>query len=98
SEAREDLEGGKIYVNADNRHLTRLLQGGGYQERGIARMRNSFVLYVAFYTWAQHRAMKRRDVGVEGKEFEDYQAAELDRLAQTVIHSIAASARLEDEG
>ena len=32
-----------------------------------------------------------------GKDFEDYQAAELDRLAQTVIHSIAAGSRLEDE-
>jgi len=97
SEAREDLEGGKIYVNADNRHLARLLRGGGYQERGVARMRNNFVLYVAFYTWARHVAMRGRDVGVEGKDFEDYQAAELDRLAQTVIYSIAAGARLDDE-
>jgi hypothetical protein len=97
SEAREDREGGKICVNADNRHLTRLLRGGGYQDRGVARMRNNFVLYVAFYTWARHVAMKGRDVGVEGKEFEDYQAAELDRLAQTVIYSIAAGARLDDE-
>jgi len=97
SEAREDLEGGKIYVNADNRHLTRLLRGGGYQERGVARMRNNFVLYVAFYAWARHVGMRGRDVGLEGKDFEDYQAAELDRVAQTVIHSIAAGARLEDE-
>lgn len=97
SEAREDLEGGKIYVNADNRHLARLLRGGGYQEQGMTRMRNNFVLYVAFYTWARHVAMRGRDVGVEGKDFEDYQTAELDRLAQTVIHSIAAGARLEDQ-
>jgi hypothetical protein len=97
SEAREDLEGGKIYVNADNRHLARLLRGGGYQERGVARMRNNFVLYVAFYSWARHVGMRGRDIGLEGKDFEEYQAAELDRVAQTVIHSIAAGARLEDE-
>lgn len=77
SEAREDLEGGKIYVNADNRHLARLLRGGGYQERGVARMRNNFVLYVAFYAWARHVGMRGRDIGLEGKDFEDYQAAEL---------------------
>lgn len=98
AEAREDQDGGKIYVNADNRHLARLLRGGGYQEKGITRMRNNFVLYVAFYTWARHAGMRGRDVGLEGKDFEDYQGAELDRLAQTVIHSIAAGSRLEDEG
>jgi hypothetical protein len=97
AEAREDQEGGKIYVNADNRHLARLLRSGGYQEKGIARMRNSFVLYVAFYTWARHAGTRGRDVGLEGKDFEEYQAAELDRTAQTVIYSIAAGARLEDE-
>lgn len=35
AEAREDQEGGKIYVNADNRHLARLLRVGGYQEKGL---------------------------------------------------------------
>ncbi len=52
AEAREDKEGGKIYVNANNRHLERLLRSGGYQEKGITRMRNNFVLYAAFYSWA----------------------------------------------
>jgi hypothetical protein len=97
AEAREDLEGGKIYVNADNQHLTRLLRGGGYQDKGLTRMRNNFVLYVAFYTWARHAALRGRDVGVEGKEFEEYRKGELDRVAQTVIHSIAAGSRLDDE-
>jgi hypothetical protein len=60
-------------------------------------MRNNFVLYVAFYSWARHVGMRGRDIGLEGKDFEEYQAAELDRVAQTVIHSIAAGARLEDE-
>jgi len=97
AEVREDKGGGKIYVNADNRHLERLLRGGGYQEKGITRMRNNFVLYVAFYAWARHSETKGQDGTLHGKEFEDYQAAELDRMAQTVIHSIAASARLADE-
>lgn len=98
AEAREDKEGGKVYVNVDNRHLVRLLRGGGYQERGITRMRNNFVLYVAFYAWARHSETKGQEGALQGKEFEDYQAAELDRVAQTVIHSIAAGARLADEG
>jgi len=97
AEAREDHEGGKIYVNADNRHLERLLRGGGYQEKGVTRMRNNFVLYVAFYAWARHSEMRGREVGLSGKDFEDYQSAELDRVAQTVIHSIASGARLADE-
>jgi hypothetical protein len=97
AEAREDKDGGKIYVNADNRHLERLLRGGGYQEKGITRMRNNFVLYVAFYAWARHSETKGQDGTLHGKEFEDYQASELDRMAQTVIHSIAAGARLADE-
>lgn len=93
----EDVEGGKIYVNADNHHLARLLRVGGYQEKGIARMRNNFILYVAFYAWAQHVSLRGKEVGLEGEAFENYQAAELDRAAQTVIHSIAAGARLADE-
>jgi hypothetical protein len=97
AEAREDQQGGKIYVNADNQHLHHLLRVGGYQEKGIVRMRNNFVLYVAFYTWVRHWEMKGRDIGLQGKDFEDYQAAELDRVAQTVIHSIAAGARLAEE-
>jgi hypothetical protein len=97
AEVREDKEGGKIYVNADNRHLERLLRAGGYQEKGITRMRNNFVLYVAFYAWARHSEMKGQDSALQGKEFEDYQAAELDRVAQTVIYSIAAGSRLADE-
>jgi hypothetical protein len=97
SDVREDKDGAKIYVNADNRHLGRLLRGGGYQEKGVTRMRNNFVLYVAFYAWALHSATRGQELILQGKEFEDYQAAELDRVAQTVIHSIAAGARLADE-
>ena len=84
-------------MNADNQHLDRLLRTGGYQDKGMARMRNSFVLYVAFYAWTRHWEMKGQDIGLHGKDFEDYQIAELDRVAQTVIHSIAAGSRLAEE-
>jgi hypothetical protein len=97
AEAREDQDGGKIYVNAENRHLTALLRSGGYQDRGVARMRNNFVLYVAYFTWLRHVEVKGKDLGVSGQDFEAYQSGELDRLAQTVIQSIAAGARIADE-
>lgn len=97
AEAREDQDGGKIYVNADNRHIIKLLRSGGYQEKGLTRMRNSYVLYVAYYAWLRHIEMRGRDVGLEGKDFEEYHAAEMDRVAQTVIQSIAAGSRLADE-
>lgn len=97
ADAREDQGGGKIFVNADNQHIVKLLRAGGYQERGLTRMRNNYVLYVAYYTWLRHTQMKGKDLGVTGKAFEDYQAAELDRAAQTVIQSIAAGSRLADE-
>jgi hypothetical protein len=97
ADAREDKDGGKIFVNADNRHIVKLLRTGGYQEKGLARMRNNFVLYVAYYAWLRHTEMKGRDVGLHGKDFEEYQGEELDRVAQTVIQSIAAGSRLADE-
>jgi len=97
SEVNEDEKGTKIFVNMDNRHLVRLLQGGGYQETGVKRMQNAFLLYVAFYSWARHSALLGKDIGLEGKPFEEYQSAELDRVAQTVVQSISAAGRLEEE-
>jgi hypothetical protein len=97
AEAREDQDGGKIYVNADNQHIAKLLRAGGYQEKGLTRMRNNYVLYVAYYAWLRHVQMKGKDVGIHGRDFEEYHAAELDRVAQTVIQSIAAGSRLADE-
>lgn len=97
AQVNDDIDGAKIYVNMDNRHLVRLLQAGGYQESGVARMKNNFLLYVAFYAWAQHDFTKSSDLGLEGKALEDYVAGELDRAAQTVVHSISAGARLADE-
>lgn len=97
AEVNDDPDGAKIYVNMDNRHIARLLRAGGYQESGVARMKNNFLLYVAFYAWAQHDFAKSRTLGIEGKDLEDYVAGELDRAAQTVVHSISAGARLADE-
>jgi hypothetical protein len=97
AEVKEDGREIKIYVNMDNKHITKLLHGGGYQERGIARMRNNFLLYTAFYSWLQHVSSKGRAVPENVDEFDDYQDAELDRVAQTVVHSISAASRFEDE-
>ena len=87
----------KIYVNMDNRHIHKLLQQGGYQETGVKRMRTNYLLYVAFYAWAQYLSTARKDTNLSGKDFEDYRARELDRAAQTVVHAISAAGRLEDE-
>jgi hypothetical protein len=97
AEVREDSEGGKIYVNVDNQHIARLLERGGYQEQGIARMRNNFLLYTAFFAWAQFLSTKGKDVGLEGEAFEKYLSNEQDRAAQTVVHAISSSSRLADE-
>lgn len=93
---REEPGETNIHVNMDNRHLRRLLDGGGYKEAGHTRMSNSYLLYVAFYAWLQHRAGVDGSPGLEGELFEKYLQEELDRAAQTVIYSISAEGRLED--
>ena len=50
-----------------------------------------------FYAWAQHQGELQTPTNLDGKEFEDYQARELDRVAQTVVHSISSASRTEDE-
>jgi hypothetical protein len=95
AEVREDQEGTKIYVNMDNRHIIRLLHGGGYQEVGVKRMKNSYLLYVAFYSWIQHIAEKSTTIDTEN--FEEYKEKEMDRVAQLVVHSISAAGRLDGD-
>lgn len=90
----KDIE---IFVNIDNKHLVRLLETGGYQEVGITRMRNNFLLYVAFYAWAKHSAEQGKENALSGKDFEEYERAELDRAAQTVCHAISSVSRMEEE-
>ena len=97
AEVREDHAGTKIYVNMDNRHIVRLLNSTDYQETGVKRMRANFLLYVAFYAWAQERALKRDNAGLEGERLDAYVVGELDRVAQTIVHSISSIGRLSEE-
>src|SRR5262249_10062690 len=95
AEVREDQEGTKIYVNMDNRHITRLLHSGGYQEVGVKRMKKSYVPSVCFFFWVQKH--RRNRITIEDKEFEEYKENEMDRAAQLVVHSISAAGRLEGD-
>jgi hypothetical protein len=49
----------KIFVNVDNVHLDALLKGGGYQETGLSRMKDNFVLYVAFFAWNRESTLQQ---------------------------------------
>ncbi|HEX2253664.1 MAG TPA: hypothetical protein VHQ65_10390 [Thermoanaerobaculia bacterium] len=94
AEVRQDSSGARILVNMDNRHLRRLLEAGGYKEVGHRRMENSFLMYVAFFAWLRHS--RPGTIELAGQAFEEYTETELDRAAQTVVHSISAAGRLED--
>jgi glutaminase len=95
ADVRADKENTKIYVNVDNRHISRLLHSGGYQETGVKRMKNSYLLYVAFYSWMQHLA--KTGSALDDKEFDEYKERELDRASQLVVHTISAAGRLDDD-
>lgn len=96
AEVREGCDQSEILVNMDNRHLRRLLDAAGYKEAGYRRVSNAYLLYVAFYAWLQHRGLQGDGLGLEGEAFENYRQTELDRAAQTVIHSISSEGRLEE--
>lgn len=85
----------EIYVNIDNIHLRKLLSGAGYQQVGLKRMQNSFVLYVGFYAYARHLSVKGMKAGMPADVQDEYEQRELDRLAQTVIHAISSAGRLD---
>jgi hypothetical protein len=87
----------QIYVNMDQSHIHKLLHSGGYQQAGIQRMKNNYLLYAGFYAYVQHLALQAKDLGLDGEDFERYQKAELDRMAQTVVYAISAAGRLEGE-
>jgi len=97
SEVRDDGKDINIFVNLENRHLAKLLMSQSYQEAGVARMKNNYLLYVAFYSWVKHTTEIGKEVGLEGKEFEEYKQRELDRVAQVVSLSISSASRLDDE-
>ncbi len=93
AEVRDD----DIFVNMDNRHFTRLVRGGNYQEVGVTRMSRNYLLYVAFYAFLHHLTTTEKDLGLDGESYEKYLQNELDRVAQTVVHSISADKRMDEE-
>ena len=98
AEVRVDEDETKIYVNLDNTHIDTLVRAGSYQEQGVKRMQNSYLLYTAFYAWVQHQALAGKDFSLEGKEIDGYKTSELDRVAQTVVHTISAIGRMPEDG
>jgi hypothetical protein len=98
AEVMDDGRDIQIPVNIDNRHISKLLHSGGYHETGVKRMKGNYVLYAAFYAWAQHLAFSgKKNLPFEGKDFEEYKKSELDRVAQTVTYAISAASRTEEE-
>ncbi|HYO59833.1 hypothetical protein [Archangium sp.] len=87
----------EIYVNMDNRHISKLLRSGNYLETGVTRMSRNYLLYIAFYAYVQHVATANKDLGLEAEAYEKYVQAELDRVAQTVVHAISSEKRMEEE-
>ncbi|MBC5821303.1 MAG: hypothetical protein GIX01_04870, partial [Candidatus Eremiobacteraeota bacterium] len=91
TESRDDYS---IWINMENRHLHRLLSSVDYQEHGLVRMRASYLVQVAFYAFLMHDASPNF-VQIDGAELDAYQRAELDRVARTVITSIASVERID---
>lgn len=92
--ADESVDDYSIFVNMDNRHLRRLLLTIDYQAAGIARMKSSFLVQVAFYTFLLHEG-RRGNPAIDDVSLEAYQQRELDRVAQTVVTAIAAVERID---
>ena len=86
-----------IFVNMDNRHFSKLVRSGNYQEMGVTRMSRNYLLYVAFYAFIQNLATRAKDLELDGEAYEKYVQNELDRVAQTVVHSISSDKRMDDE-
>jgi hypothetical protein len=97
AEVRDDGVETKILVNMDGRHIRKLLRSAGYQEVGLKRMKNNYLLYTGFYAYAKHMSPAVKALKVSGEDFERYVAAELDCVAQTVVHSISAAGRLDGD-
>jgi hypothetical protein len=77
----------------DNRHLRRLLTTTDYQT-GDARIKSSYLVQVAFYN-VLAPGRTRRQCRHRRRMLEGYQQRELDRVAQTVVPSIAAVERID---
>jgi hypothetical protein len=94
AQAEESVDDYSLFVNMDNRHLRRLLTTTDYQAAGIARIKSSYLVQVAFYTFLLHEG-RASNVGIDDGLLEGYQQRELDRVAQTVVTSIAAVERID---
>jgi hypothetical protein len=94
AQAEESLDDYSLFVNMDNRHLRRLLTTTDYQAAGIARIKSSYLVQVAFYTFLLHEG-RSSNAGIDDGLLEGYQQRELDRVAQTVVTSIAAVERID---
>ena len=92
--AYESADDYSIAVNMDNRHVRRLLTTIDYQAAGIARVRSSYLVQTAFYLFLQHEG-RRHDAAIDDVALEAYQQRELDRVAQTIVTSIAAVERID---
>ena len=92
SESRDDFS---ILVNVDNVHLTRLIDSVEYQQTGLTRMRSAFLVQTAFFAFLQHRSPLAALHVLDSELLERYQREELDRVAQTVVSSIASVERID---
>ena len=83
-----------ICVNMDNVHLQRLLTSVQYQEHGLARMRMSYLVQIAFYAFLQQQARSGFSA-IDEALLEGYERLELDRVARTVVTAIASVERID---
>ncbi len=96
AEANESRDDYTIFVNMDNLHLVRLIASVDYQETGLARMRSSFLVQTAFYAFLLNEARKSFPA-LDETGLEAYQLGELDRVARTIVSSIASVERIESQ-
>jgi hypothetical protein len=91
----ESVDDFTIAVNVDNLHLTRLVESVSYQQTGITRMRSAFVVQAAYYAFLLHRQHDLSSRAIDSDVLEQYEQRELDRVAQTIVSSIAAIERID---
>ncbi len=87
NESRDDCT---IFINVDNVHLARLVESVSYQQTGLTRMRSAFLVQTAFYAFLLHRAREKSRLTIDPDVLEAYEQDELDRVAQTIVSSIAS--------
>jgi hypothetical protein len=58
-------------------------------------MRSAFVVQAAYYAFLLHREHEHSSKAVDPDVLEQYELRELDRVAQTIVSSIAAIERID---